>query len=170
MPQYKLVQVIRSRCKKSFRKKCAIFQNWPVHFKPVQNDDQYKFGTNANCAGTKQSVQNVPVQIGQNKVSTSRIMYQNEGKIHQNVGKTEFTCLFLGHFFPASEAATDRHQRPHFSFASGALDNLLNWEAKNSRVLPKLIERVANTFVTSLGLERTWRPPLVLCYRQKKGF
>ena len=52
-------------------------------------------------------------------------MYKNEGKIHQNVDKKEFPACFRS-FFPASEAATDRHQRPHFSFASGALDNLLN--------------------------------------------
>ena len=42
------------------------------------------------------------------------------------------------------------------------LDNLLNWEAKNSEVLLKLIERVASTFVTFLGEHQA------LFFRQKR--
>ena len=71
-PKHKTIWCKKVQFKIGLNAKCAIVQNWPEHGKPVQIDNQYKFGTNANSAGTKRSVQNVSVQIGQNKVSTSR--------------------------------------------------------------------------------------------------
>ena len=72
-PKHKTIWCKKVQFKIGLNAKCAIVQNWPEHGKPVQIDNQYKFGTNANSAGTKRSVQNVSVQIGQNKVSTSRV-------------------------------------------------------------------------------------------------